>query len=449
MIKKCFGYISIAIMVSLLLTACGGKSGYDEGYEAGLKAAQEASETDDTDETDNSYSDEMESDDENELFGEIGSAKDWSDADQNYETQDYSYDTSDGYFAYRQVVSDPQTGYPVAEVLVPQGWVAACEVNWDVYDVAFPALAHVAVYKEDGTAQMDYYTTQQYMMNSKEVAGYSEQSPEGVDYELHATRLDYQRADEYAEGIISGNLSSEYSILSDVPNNDEEFGQVEQWYHDYCISQAQISQQALGSAMQYDLLWDEVTQARKYFSYINQQTNAQSYGEISTLVLGTQSAITTPGTVHIGNIVDYTTVWMPVFIQVYTAYDEDSYNNNYDEYEMISDSITIRAEFTSAMKQKGLQLADQVFTYIAQKNGGSSGTSLDTQSEIEETYDTIDRTFEMWDDVIKEQNEYALEDGSTIKVPTKYDAVYQSGDELYFGTDGGAPDGWNKLYETY
>lgn len=39
--------------------------------------------------------------------------------------------------------------------------------------------------------------------------------------------------------------------------------------------------------------------------------------------------------------------------------------------------------------------------------------------------------------------------GGTIKADTKYDAVYQNGDEIYMGPDGLAPYGWTKLYTTH
>ena len=61
----------------------------------------------------------------------------------------------------------------------------------------------------------------------------------------------------------------------------------------------------------------------------------------------------------------------------------------------------------------------------------------------------MDRVREMWDDAIKDQTQYQTEDGGYVKVPTQYDAVYQNGDSFYLGTDGGAPDGWTKLYEGY
>ena len=46
-----------------------------------------------------------------------------------------------------------------------------------------------------------------------------------------------------------------------------------------------------------------------------------------------------------------------------------------------------------------------------------------------------------------ERNEYLTEDGSSIKVDTKYDTVYQNEDLIYMGPDGLAPDGWTRLQQ--
>ena len=75
-------------------------------------------------------------------------------------------------------------------------------------------------------------------------------------------------------------------------------------------------------------------------------------------------------------------------------------------------------------------------------------TEVQAQSYLND-YDasayTSDEWANDWSDFIYDQQEYATLDGGAIKASTAYDAVYQSGDEFYFGTVGGAPDGWTQL----
>ena len=50
-----------------------------------------------------------------------------------------------------------------------------------------------------------------------------------------------------------------------------------------------------------------------------------------------------------------------------------------------------------------------------------------------------------WSDYIYDRNEYTTADGSTIKVGTEVDSVFQNGDEFYFGSKADAPLGWEQL----
>ena len=72
-------------------------------------------------------------------------------------------------------------------------------------------------------------------------------------------------------------------------------------------------------------------------------------------------------------------------------------------------------------------------TYV--DNGNYSSSSVSKQ-------DTI---FQMWDDYIKDENAYTLNDGSTIRVPNLIDTIAQNGDSLYFGTSGGIPMGYDVI----
>lgn len=65
--------------------------------------------------------------------------------------------------------------------------------------------------------------------------------------------------------------------------------------------------------------------------------------------------------------------------------------------------------------------------------------------ESSTSYYTSDDWANDWSDYIYDQQEYTTVDGDTIKASTSYDAVFQNGDEFYFGSVGSAPDGWTQL----
>ena len=58
---------------------------------------------------------------------------------------------------------------------------------------------------------------------------------------------------------------------------------------------------------------------------------------------------------------------------------------------------------------------------------------------------TSDEWANDWSDYIYDQQEYATLDGGSIKASTAYDAVFQNGDEFYFGLVGNAPESWTQL----
>ena len=73
----------------------------------------------------------------------------------------------------------------------------------------------------------------------------------------------------------------------------------------------------------------------------------------------------------------------------------------------------------------------------------SSGDIRGWDAEYVET--DQDRFVNEWCDVIKEQDEYVTGDGNTIKIPTKYDTVYQNGDTIYMGPDTDLGVDWTQL----
>ena len=83
-----------------------------------------------------------------------------------------------------------------------------------------------------------------------------------------------------------------------------------------------------------------------------------------------------------------------------------------------------------------------------QANSIAAMTEAQAQSYLSD-YDssayTSDDWANEWSDYIYDRNEYTTTDGSTIKVGTEFDTVYQNGDEFYFGSQGSAPFGWEQL----
>ena len=55
----------------------------------------------------------------------------------------------------------------------------------------------------------------------------------------------------------------------------------------------------------------------------------------------------------------------------------------------------------------------------------------------------------MWSDVIKEQDNYILEDGTSVKTSIMNDTLAQNGNEIYIGSKAGIPIGFNEVSKGY
>ena len=435
---------AVIVTAALIMTGCNGEkdssyetydlngtSGYDtsaQGDTAGLDEGSFGSDT--------TYDDPGDYDGYGEGNGGAG-ATDIS----NIDTSAYS-----GTFFTWQTVTDPNRGYPVADVIVPEGWSVNCLTDWNMIDMINPAMARIILTSGDGRAMIQYDTTRDFADEENNVANIaSEKHPEGPDEGRYATFLEYKNAVDYAEYYIANTISQSYSMTGDGSMDESALSEVDDYWQQTCVLENQQTQQLLrGSDITLD--WTETSGSKRQFSYTGND-GGNYVGETETVVLGRQTTTHLPGSSHVAGSKIINCYWFPVYVATYTAYDDQAFNEYYDAYRAILDNMQIRQEFLSARNEYSNELVENYFRIMAEQSGQTFDPSqLDTWSSDSET---MDRVREMWDDAIKDQTQYQTEDGGYVKVPTQYDAVYQNGDTLYLGTDGGAPDGWTKLYEGY
>ncbi len=66
-----------------------------------------------------------------------------------------------------------------------------------------------------------------------------------------------------------------------------------------------------------------------------------------------------------------------------------------------------------------------------------------------EAESTSDKVMNMWDDVIKEVDEYKTLDGRKLKTSIYNETVAQDGDTFYIGKKIGIPSGFKELSKSY
>ena len=128
------------------------------------------------------------------------------------------------------------------------------------------------------------------------------------------------------------------------------------------------------------------------------------------------------------------------------AQDEATLDAYGSQYEIICENMLIRNEFNYVKSAYGNQIRNTAMKQ--QTNAIAAMTEEQAQSylnDYDDSYYTSDDWANDWSDFIYDRNEYTTTDGETIKVGTEIDAVYQNGDEFYFGSQGSAPFGWEQL----
>ena len=113
---------------------------------------------------------------------------------------------------------------------------------------------------------------------------------------------------------------------------------------------------------------------------------------------------------------------------------------------MILENSSLRNEFNYLKQAYGSYIQNLVMQSLTSRIDAM--TQAQAQSFLN-SYDegayTSDDWANDWSDYIYDRNEYTTADGSTIKVGTEVDSVFQNGDEFYFGSKGDAPLGWEQL----
>ncbi|MBQ3798785.1 MAG: hypothetical protein II837_00690, partial [Treponema sp.] len=199
---------------------------------------------------------------------------------------------------------------------------------------------------------------------------------------------------------------------------------------------------SVNGTIQYAKMWSEGTEICRQISFTN--NGKEYYAELTIPTFGygmlMQSAY---GYAYVNIMTDS---WQVPFILVYMAENRELFDNNYEAYKAVADSIQLRSEFADLVRKH----SEQIQLRYMQQTQIAIDASIEASREYNGNFSsTMDKVRNMWEDCIKERDEYVREDGSHFKVDTRYDSVYQSGDRYYLGTDGSAPDGWTKLNKAY
>lgn len=141
--------------------------------------------------------------------------------------------------------------------------------------------------------------------------------------------------------------------------------------------------------------------------------------------------------------------WVCVGPAALVANSEKAFARYESDYDIIIDNIVCRGEFAHVNKLYGQQIYQVVLrgltaqsVAMTQRNAQNFMSSYDPSSTASSTSDDWANK---WSDFIYDRNSYTTTDGHDFKASTQYNSVYQSGNQIYMGPVGSAPDGWTRL----
>ena len=355
-----------------------------------------------------------------------------------------------GSFFSMQTAVDSNSGTPIADMLVPDGWTIYGSSRGNICDWMYPIQGYAGVLNPEGTVFVELQTSEHYAMKAESfgttgvITGQqSVPSQEGENWQEYATYLNYKNASGYLDYFCRSHYGS-YEVIRDIDKGNK-FAREYQAYVD------KISDTELNFARRYFSSngtisffkqWSEGTEICRQISF--NANGKDYYAELTIPTFGYGMLMRTAYGYAFVNIQNDS--WQVPFILVYMAEGKEAFDANYENYKAVSENIRLRKEFADLVMKSSEQIQIQYMKMTQ--------AAIDASIEAGREYNgnassTMDKVRGMWEDCIKERDEYIREDGSHIKVDMNYDSVYQSGDRYYLGRDGLSPDGWTKLDKAY
>ena len=349
------------------------------------------------------------------------------------DTSDYS-----GSFGTYTTLTDPTTGVPVMDAVLPYGWTAQLESNWNFVSTTNPCVATALFTSPDQRASVLIQTSHDYLQ-SYDTSGLFPHR-DYTDMETYIVHLAYKNAGQVLDMCFNGLLGTGGTVVSETPIPSDVQSLLDQLAQTYLSSLVNgLNQIGGGYGINAQASGSEGTVSMRRYSYTG--SDGQSY-LADTMALCVAAEYVSPS---YGTNFVYTQ-WAVPGVMVFSAPDEATLEKYRPQYEIITQNAALRNEFNHVKQAYGNQIRNMVMKQ--QANSIAAMTEAQAQSYLSD-YDssayTSDDWANDWSDFIYDRNEYTTADGSTIKVGTEFDTVYQNGDEFYFGSKGSAPFGWEQL----
>ncbi len=334
-----------------------------------------------------------------------------------------------------EVISLNDKNINMFNAIVPKGWSAKI-YSQDLVNSTHPFAETVVISNEEKTAKITILSQHSYVENKK--------YKEGQNKEYYTTYLHKMNASKYLDYFME-KIFNVTTLVKSKTVEDKVLNQL-QTLHNLKINLAKQDAKNL-QTQNYGV--SITIKDEGYSSAKKEYEKDLSYYEAQTSV----SAISTNLKSSLSSLLDSNAiVWYMPYVIVYEGTSKENFENYYDDYNFIIENSTFTKDYYQMIEYVSSAIVNAYTSYYAEK----SRIGLEAMNNyIESNYSstsassTQDKVREMWDDVIKEQDKYILEDGSSIKTSIFNETVAQNGNEIYIGDKAGIPIGFNEVSKGY
>lgn len=326
-------------------------------------------------------------------------------------------------------------GIDMFNTIVPRDWTATIS-SQNMVNSSYPFVETVVIANPDQSVKITILSQHSYTENVKYAEGENKAYYTTYLRQMDAsTYLDYFMSRIYKESSYVKGGTIDEGLERDVKKLQELRMEL--------ANRDAASLQADNYGV-HITIGDEGTSTSK-----KEYENGNIYYEASTSIL----SISTNLQSSLSSSLDSRAVqWYMPYLIVYEASSKEAYEEYYDDYKFIVANSTFTKDYYAMIEYVSSAIVNAYTTVYAEKSKAgleAMNNYIDSNYSSTSSSSTQDRVMEMWDDVIKEQDNYILEDGTQIKTSIMNDVVAQNGNEIYIGDKAGIPNGFNEVSKGY
>ena len=328
----------------------------------------------------------------------------------------------------------------VGRITAPDDWQVSEQVQWSSYG-NYPGMTQLSAVSPDGQRSFQLISTMSYYQTDSIFNSLGENETDPTTYRIHRQ---YRTAEQFVEMMLSGIGCTGAQKLSSSSIDSQSLSALKSTAEQHAYQTGYSLVQSLANlGMSANLVGYESTVVDNRYA-VTTQSGQTEYIEVFTLVWAYQ----TSWVVQNSSITVNEIYWCVPFMYISTAESEQALASTQNEFLTFVSNSHVSPEFYYLVEQYRAYIEN----LLAQQLTNQIQAATEIQSQLMNDYssssDTNDRVTDMWSDYIYDRDDYTTSDGSTVKVPTYYDHVYEtdSGD-IYVTNDSlNVPTDWQELY---